>query len=66
MQHFRRIAFLGLAGVAIAASVSAQGTSPGAAGAAAASEFLQVPANVKAEGLPPIPASTADTLAPYA
>jgi len=67
MHHLRRAALLALAGTAVAASVSAQTTSSGSGAASpSSSEFLTVPANVKAEGLPPIPASIPDTLAPYA
>ncbi len=67
MHHLRRAALLALAGTAVAASVSAQATSSGSGAASpSSSEFLTVPANVKAEGLPPIPASIPDTLAPYA
>jgi len=66
MHHFRRAALLALAGPALAASVSAQAPSTGAAPASPPTEFLPVPPNVKAEGLPPIPASIVQDLAPYA
>ncbi len=66
-MHFFRRAFLAIAGPALASSVLAQ--APAARpepNRDAAAEFLPVPANVKAEGLPPIPASIVQDLAPYA
>jgi len=67
MHHLRRAALLALAGTAFAASVSAQTPSQsGGVASPAPAEFLPVPSNVKAEGLPPIPASIVQDLAPYA
>lgn len=54
--------FMGAAVVLCALAITA-GASGAAAGQAA---VIPVPANVRAEGLPPIPASLADDLAPYA
>src|SRR6476659_8597848 len=67
MIQFRRAAFLAIAGPALATAVLAQ--APAARpepSRGAGQEFLAVPANVKAEGLPPIPASIVQDLAPYA
>jgi dipeptidyl aminopeptidase/acylaminoacyl peptidase len=69
MGYSRRAVFLAFAGLAVVAGVRAEGPSPQAApkaSAAGVQDFLAVPSNITAEGLPPIPASTADTLAPYA
>ena len=69
MGYSRRAVFLAFAGLAVVAGVRAEGPSPQAApkaSAAVVQDFLTVPPNITAEGLPPIPASTADTLAPYA
>ncbi len=68
MIHFRRAAVLVLAGPALLATAvlarpAAQRPEPSRE---AAQEFLAVPPNVKAEGLPPIPASIVQDLAPYA
>ena len=62
MIQLRR-ALLALAGPALATAVLAQAP---ASRSDPASEFLPVPPNVKAEGLPPIPASIVQDLAPYA
>jgi dipeptidyl aminopeptidase/acylaminoacyl peptidase len=65
MRHLRRVVFLALAGLAAITGVRAQG--PGSPGSApAGGDVLPVPANVKAEGLTPIPASIVQDLAPYA
>src|SRR5437762_9794192 len=63
MQQFRRAALLAVAGPALAATVLAQATT---GRTEPPQEFLRVPPNVKAEGLPPIPASIVQDLAPYA
>lgn len=62
MKQLRR-ALLALGGPALATAVLAQAPAPRLE---SAQEFLPVPANVKAEGLPPIPASLVQDLAPYA
>jgi dipeptidyl aminopeptidase/acylaminoacyl peptidase len=64
MRHFRSAIGLVLAMFSFVPWLGAQGAAP--QGAAAAPAFLPVPPNVKAQGLPPIPASTAQDLAPYA
>src|ERR1051325_11197968 len=67
MTQFRRAAFLAIAGPALATAVLAQAPAPRSEPSrGAGQEFLAVPANVKAEGLPPIPASIVQDLAPYA
>jgi len=69
MRYFYRAMGLVLAGLSVVSGLRAQGSAPqGAPNApgASAPAFLSVPDNVKAEGLPPIPASVADSLAPYA
>src|SRR3954468_17277860 len=67
MIHFRRAALLVLAGPALATAVlartPAQRPEPSRE---PPPEFVPVPPNVKAEGLPPIPASIVQDLAPYA
>jgi dipeptidyl aminopeptidase/acylaminoacyl peptidase len=66
MRHLRRAVILALAGLATAAGLRAQSPSAQGTTTAAAPEFLPVPANVTAQGLPPIPASIVQDLAPYA
>jgi dipeptidyl aminopeptidase/acylaminoacyl peptidase len=67
MTQFRRAAFLAIAGPALVTVVLAQAPSPRSEpNREAAQEFLPVPPNVKAAGLPPIPASIVQDLAPYA
>ena len=68
MMPIRRGTFLAIAGPVLATAVLAQSPAPRATepGRDSAPEFLPVPANVKAEGLPPIPASIVQDLAPYA
>src|SRR3569832_410294 len=68
MRQIRRAAFLAIAGPALAGSVLAQspaGPRPEPS-RDAVSDVLPIPPNVKAEGLPPIPASLVQELAPYA
>ena len=67
MTQFCRAALLAIVGPALATAVLAQ--APAARSEPSrdsGTEFLPVPANVKAEGLPPIPASIVQDLAPYA
>jgi dipeptidyl aminopeptidase/acylaminoacyl peptidase len=66
MHHLRRAVLLALAGIAMVSGVRAQSPAPQATVAPAAAEFLPIPPTVKAEGLPPIPASVVQDLAPYA
>jgi dipeptidyl aminopeptidase/acylaminoacyl peptidase len=69
MPHFYRAIGLVLAGFLVVSGLGAQGSAPqGAPNApgAPAQAFLTVPENVRAEGLPPIPASIVLELAPYA
>jgi dipeptidyl aminopeptidase/acylaminoacyl peptidase len=66
MPHLRRAVLLALAGLATVTGVRAQGPAPQRPTTAASPEFLPVPPNVRAEGLPPIPASIVQDLAPYA
>jgi dipeptidyl aminopeptidase/acylaminoacyl peptidase len=66
MPHLRRAVLLALAGLATVTGLRAQGPAPQRAPENAAPAFLPVPPNVKAEGLPPIPASIVQDLAPYA
>jgi dipeptidyl aminopeptidase/acylaminoacyl peptidase len=66
MSHLRRAVLLALAGLATVTGVRAQGPAAQRAPETAAPAFLPVPPNVKAEGLPPIPASIVQDLAPYA
>jgi dipeptidyl aminopeptidase/acylaminoacyl peptidase len=58
MRHVVRASFAVLTLCALGGAPHAQSRS--------ASEFLPVPANVTAEGVPPIPASSVSALAPYA
>jgi len=62
MKQLRR-ALLALGGPALATAVLAQAPAPRSE---SAQVFLPVPPNVKAEGLPSIPASIVQDLAPYA
>src|SRR3954463_14323257 len=68
MMPIRRGTFLAIAGPVLATAVLAQSPGPRSTepGRDSGPEFLPVPANVKAEGLPPIPASIVQDLAPYA
>jgi dipeptidyl aminopeptidase/acylaminoacyl peptidase len=68
MMPTRRGTFLAIAGPVLATAVLAQSPAPRSTepGRDSGAEFLPVPANVKAEGLPPIPASIVQDLAPYA
>jgi dipeptidyl aminopeptidase/acylaminoacyl peptidase len=66
MRHFRSAIGLVLAMFSFVPWLGAQGAAPQGAATPPASAFLPVPASVKAEGLPPIPASIAQDLAPYA
>jgi dipeptidyl aminopeptidase/acylaminoacyl peptidase len=67
MTQLCRAALLALAGPALATAVLAQAPASGSQPSRdSAAEFLPVPPNVKAEGLPPIPASIVQDLAPYA
>jgi dipeptidyl aminopeptidase/acylaminoacyl peptidase len=66
MHRVRRAVILAFAGLAMAAGVRAQAPRPASATPAADPEFVPVPATVKVEGLPPIPASVVQDLAPYA
>ena len=68
MPHFSRAMGLVLAALSIGPGLRAQGSAPQGASnvpGAPAPAFLPVPPNVKAEGLPPIPASIVQDLAPY-
>ena len=65
MYHFRGAVILALAGTAFAVSASGQATLP-RSDAVQPREFLPVPPNVTGEGLPPIPSSIVQALAPYA
>ena len=64
MPYFSRAIGLVLAGLSVVPGLRAQGSAP--QGALKAQAFLPVPDTVKAEGLPPIPASIVQDLAPYA
>jgi dipeptidyl aminopeptidase/acylaminoacyl peptidase len=67
MTQFCRAALLAMVGPALATALLAQ--APGQRpepSRDSTPEFLPVPPNVKAEGLPPIPASIVQDLAPYA
>ena len=67
MTQFCRAALLAIVGPVIATAVAAQAPAPRSEPSRdSAAEFLPVPPNVKAEGLPPIPASIVQDLAPYA
>src|SRR5436190_3078294 len=67
MIQWRRVALLVLAGPTLAAAVLAQAPAQRPEPSReAAQDLLPVPPNVKAEGLPPIPASIVQDLAPYA
>src|SRR5574338_886405 len=67
MIQFCRAALLAAIGPALAIAVLAQAPAlRSGPNRGAGTEFLPVPANVKAEGLPPIPASIVQELAPYA
>ncbi len=66
MRHFSRAVALVLAALSLVTSVRAQGRSPQVAPVPQAPAFVPVPESVRAEGLPPIPASIAQDLAPYA
>jgi dipeptidyl aminopeptidase/acylaminoacyl peptidase len=66
MRYLRRGIILVLAGLATATGLRAQLPPAQGTTTSAAPEFLPVPANVKADGLPPIPASIVQDLAPYA
>jgi dipeptidyl aminopeptidase/acylaminoacyl peptidase len=66
MRHFRSAIGLVLAVFSLVPWLGAQGAAPQGAATSPAPAFLPVPANVKAEGLPPIPASIVQDLAPYA
>ena len=67
MRQLLRAAFLAIAGPALAGSVLAQAPAPRSEPSRGpAPDVLPVPPNVKAEGLPPIPASIVQDLAPYA
>ncbi len=67
MTQFCRAALLAIVGPALATAVLAQAPAPRSEpNRDSTAEFLPVPANVKAEGLPPIPASIVQDLAPYA
>ena len=67
MTQFCRAALLAIAGPALATAVLAQAPAQRSEPSRdSAAEFLPVPPNVKAEGLPPIPASIVQDLAPYA
>src|SRR3954468_23420005 len=67
MPHLRRVVLLALAGLATITGLRAQGPPANTDGARTGSSdgFLSVPPNVKAEGLPPIPASVVSEVAPY-
>jgi dipeptidyl aminopeptidase/acylaminoacyl peptidase len=67
MTQFCRAALLAIVGPALATAVLAQAPGPRSEPSRdSGPEFLPVPSNVKAEGLPPIPASIVQDLAPYA
>src|SRR5215213_4483377 len=66
MRHLRRVLILVLAGLATATGLRAQSPSAQGTTTPAAPELLPIPANVTADGLPPIPASIVQDLAPYA
>ena len=66
MRHFRSAIGLVLAVFSIVPWLGAQGAAPQGSAPSPAPAFLPVPASVKAEGLPPIPSSIAQDLAPYA
>jgi hypothetical protein len=66
MRHFRSAIGLVLAMFSFVPWLGAQGAAPKDPAATPAPAFLPVPPNVKAEGLPPIPASIVQDLAPYA
>ena len=66
MRHFRSAIGLVLAVFSLVPWLGAQGAAPQGAASPPAPAFLPVPASVKAEGLPPIPASIVQDLAPYA
>jgi dipeptidyl aminopeptidase/acylaminoacyl peptidase len=67
MTQSCRAALLAIVGPALATAVLAQAPAPRSEPSRESTpEFLPVPPNVKAEGLPPIPASIVQDLAPYA
>ena len=67
MNPFCRAALLAVAGPALVTAVFAQAPAPRSEPSRdSPQEFVPVPANVKAQGLPPIPASIVQDLAPYA
>jgi dipeptidyl aminopeptidase/acylaminoacyl peptidase len=68
MRHLHRAGVLACIALAAAAiGTAAAGQTPAQTAASASKpDFLTVPANVKAVGVPPIPSSLPETLAPYA
>lgn len=66
MRHFYRTMGLVLAGLSFVTGVHAQGSAPRGAATSSTPALLPVPDNVRAQGLPPIPSSIVQDLAPYA